>query len=54
VVPRFVERKLRILVNIALEQPPPPACPKGIPAGRAADITLIVQAVGYALSSCPG
>jgi hypothetical protein len=46
--------ELIILVNIALEQQAPSACPNGIPAGRPADITLIVQAVGYALSSCPG
>ncbi len=29
------------------------ACPQGIPDGRTVDITLIIQAVGYALTQCP-
>ena len=30
------------------------ACPNGIPSGVSVDITLIIQAVGYALTNCPG
>jgi hypothetical protein len=40
-----------ILVNIDLGAADASACPHGIP--REVDITLIVQAVGYALTSCP-
>ena len=42
-----------ILVNIALGSQQPSACPNGVPAGRDVDITLIVQAVSYALTQCP-
>jgi hypothetical protein len=42
-----------ILVNIALGSTGPSACPHGVPDGRAVDITLIVQSVGYALTTCP-
>jgi len=45
--------ELITLVNIALGLAQPSACPHGIPSGRAVDITLIVQAVGYALTQCP-
>jgi hypothetical protein len=39
------------LVNIALENDPPSACPHGIPSGSGVDVTLIIQAVNNALSS---
>ena len=42
-----------VLVNIALGSAQPSACLNGIPAGRDVDITLIVQAVGDALTQCP-
>jgi len=42
-----------ILVNIALGTADVSACPSGIPIGRDVDITLIVQAVGFALADCP-
>jgi len=41
------------LVNIALGALPATACPHGIPPVDAVDITLIVEAVRNALSSCP-
>ena len=41
------------VVNIALGNAESAACPSGIPAGREADITLIIQGVGYALTACP-
>ena len=42
-----------VLVNIDLGTAAASACPSGIPAGRDVDITLIIQAVGYALTACP-
>jgi hypothetical protein len=45
--------ELITLVNIVLGTADVAACPNGIPAGRNVDITLIIQAVGYALTSCP-
>jgi len=42
------------LVNIALDSAQASACPSGVPAGAAVDITLIVQAVNSALSECAG
>jgi len=42
-----------ILVNIALGTADASACANGIPSGREVDITLIVQAVGFALANCP-
>jgi hypothetical protein len=41
------------LVNIDLGTATPSTCPDGIPSGREVDITLIIQAVGYALTQCP-
>jgi len=43
-----------VLVNIDLGTADTSACPNGIPSGAAVDITLIVKAVGGALTSCPG
>jgi hypothetical protein len=42
-----------VLVNITLGSLDASACPHGIPSGRSVDITLIIQAVGYALNNCP-
>jgi hypothetical protein len=41
------------LVNIVLGNAAPSACPHGIPPGRDVDITLIIQSVGSALTTCP-
>jgi len=41
------------LVNITLGDKQPSACPHGIPTGAEVDITLIIQAVNWALGSCP-
>jgi len=41
------------MVNIGLGSSDASACPKGIPNGASVDITLIIQAVGYALGACP-
>jgi hypothetical protein len=41
------------MVNIALGNAQPSACPHGIPSGAEVDIALIIQAVNNALSSCP-
>jgi hypothetical protein len=41
------------LVNITLGSAPPSTCPNGIPTDREVDVTLIIQAVGYALNACP-
>jgi hypothetical protein len=45
--------ELIMLVNIGLGTADLSACPNGIPSGRDVDVTLIVQAVGYALANCP-
>jgi hypothetical protein len=45
--------ELITLVNIALGTAPASACPHGIPSGVEVDITLIIKAVGYALTNCP-
>jgi len=42
-----------ILVNIDLGTADASACPHGIPSGETVDVTLIVKAVGYALTTCP-
>lgn len=42
-----------VLVNIDLGTADPSSCPDGIPSGAAVDITLIIEAVGYALNNCP-
>jgi hypothetical protein len=41
------------LVNIALGSAEASACPNGVPTGATVDITLIIQAVNNALSTCP-
>jgi hypothetical protein len=41
------------LVNIALGNAQPSACPKGIPSGAQVDVALIIRAVNSALSGCP-
>ena len=41
------------LVNIALGNAQPSACPHGIPTGASVDMSLIVRAVNSALSGCP-
>jgi hypothetical protein len=45
--------ELITLVNIDLGTAAASACPHGIPSGAAVDITLIIKAVGYALTQCP-
>jgi hypothetical protein len=45
--------ELIAMVNIALGTANASACPHGIPSGNSVDITLIVKAVGYALTQCP-
>src|SRR5262249_32317924 len=40
------------LVNIALGNAQPSACPSGIPSGTQVDIALILEAVNNALSGC--
>jgi hypothetical protein len=42
-----------VLVNITLGSADASSCPSGIPSGRDVNITLIIQAVGYALNACP-
>lgn len=42
------------LVNIALGNAQPSACPNGIPTGTTVDVALLIQAVNNALSGCPG
>jgi len=44
--------ELLILVNMALGNPQPPACPHGVPGGAEVDIALVVQAVNNALNGC--
>lgn len=46
--------ELITMVNIALGNAQPTACPQGIPSGAAADVTLVVQAVNEGLSGCGG
>jgi hypothetical protein len=43
---------LLTLVNIALVNAEPSACPHGVPSGAEVDIALIIQAVNQALNSC--
>jgi hypothetical protein len=45
--------ELITLVDITLGNVQPSACPHGVPSGSSVDITLIIKAVGYALTSCP-
>jgi hypothetical protein len=45
---------LLTLVNIALGNAQPSACPQGIPRGAEVDVALILQAVNNALSGCGG
>jgi hypothetical protein len=42
------------LVNIALGDAQPSACPDGVPSGAGVNIALIIQAVTNALNSCGG
>lgn len=44
--------KLITLVDIALGNAQPSACPRGIPNGAGVDITLIIQGVNNALNGC--
>jgi hypothetical protein len=46
--------ELLTLVNIALGNAQPLACPDGVPSGAEVDITLILQAVNHALNGCGG
>jgi hypothetical protein len=41
-----------ILVNIALGDAGPSACPSGIPSGTDVTITLIIEAIDHALTDC--
>ena len=41
------------LVNIDLGLADASACPHGVPSDVGVDITLIIKAVGYALTNCP-
>jgi hypothetical protein len=41
------------MVNIALGNAQPPACPHGVSSGAEVDIALIIQAVNNALNECP-
>ena len=43
-----------VLVNIDLGTADASTCPRGIPSGETVDVTLIVKAVGNALTNCPG
>jgi hypothetical protein len=45
--------ELITLVTIDLGSAEPSACANGIPSGSSVDITLIIKAVGYALTNCP-
>jgi N-acetylneuraminic acid mutarotase len=45
--------ELITMVNIVLGSADASACPHGIPSGVSVDITVIIQAVGYALTNCP-
>jgi len=40
------------LVNVALGNAQPSACPHGVPSGTAVDVAVILQAVNHALSGC--
>jgi hypothetical protein len=42
------------LVDIALGDAQPSACPNGIPTGAPVDVALLIRAVDNALSGCPG
>jgi hypothetical protein len=44
--------ELLTLVNIALDNAQPSACPSGVPAGAGVNIALIVEAVNNALTGC--
>lgn len=44
--------ELLTLVNIALGNAPPSACPHGVPSGASVDVALIIQAVNNALNGC--
>ncbi|HXQ23379.1 MAG TPA: hypothetical protein VN812_17010 [Candidatus Acidoferrales bacterium] len=44
--------ELITLVNIALGNAQPSACPTGVPSGDTVDIVLILQAVNNALNGC--
>lgn len=44
--------ELLTLVNIALGNAQPSACPHGIPSGAEVNITVIIQAVNNALNGC--
>jgi hypothetical protein len=44
--------ELITLVNIALGNAQPSACPDGVPSGTEVDIALIIQAVNNALNGC--
>ena len=46
--------ELITLVNIALGNAQPSACPHGVPNGAEVDITLIIRAVNNALNGCSG
>ncbi|MBI3785750.1 MAG: hypothetical protein HY270_20345, partial [Deltaproteobacteria bacterium] len=45
--------EILILVNIALGDADPSACPNGVPSDVQVDISLIIQAVNHALTRCP-
>jgi hypothetical protein len=46
--------ELLTLVDIALGNARPSACPNGVPSGAEVDIALILQAVNNALNGCGG
>jgi hypothetical protein len=48
-----VVNEIITLVNVALGNAQPPACPHGIPDGATVNVALIIQAVNHALNSCP-
>lgn len=46
--------ELLTLVNMALGNAQPAACPNGVPSGAEVDIALLIQAVNNALGGCGG
>jgi hypothetical protein len=44
--------ELLILVNIALGNAEPSACPRGVPSGAEVNVALVIQAVNNALNGC--
>jgi hypothetical protein len=45
--------ELLTLVNIALGNALPSACPDGVPSGAEVNVALLIQAVNSALNGCP-